>query len=277
MAVTRRTSRRRFTLALLVLTSITLLTLDFRGFGPLESARSAALGLLAPVGEFFGRIGEPVGEMWRGARGYGELEAENQRLKGRIDELEGRLATSEAAQQELDELKRALNIEFAGGIEKVTARVSSGPVSNYDATIQIDKGASSGIRPKMAVVTGAGLLGHVDVVSENRATVRLVTEKDQSVGVKVRSDQPVKGVARGQGNEHTLRATLIRFEDPVAVDDLILTSGGRGSFYPPDIPVGKVTAVYEDEPSRQKEIEIDLFVNVGDVEYVQVLLQEPPE
>jgi rod shape-determining protein MreC len=270
-------SRRRFTLVLLVLTSITLLTLDFRGFGPLESARSSVLGLLAPVGDFFGRIGEPIGDMWSGASGYGKLEDENRRLKERIDELEGRLATSEAAQQELDELKRTLNIEFAGGIEKVTARVSSGSVSNYDETIEIDKGASSGIRPKMAVVTGAGLLGHVEIVSENRATVRLITQKDQSVGIKVRSDQPVKGVARGQGEEHMVRATLIRFEDPVAVDDLILTSGGRGSFYPPDIPVGKVVAVHENEPTRQKEIDIDLFVNLGELEYVQVLLQEPKE
>ncbi len=270
-------SRRRFTLVLLVLTSITLLTLDFRGFGPLESARGAVLGVLAPVGDFFGGIGEPFGEMWNGARGYGELKDENRRLRARIDELEGRLATSEAAQQELDELKRTLDIEFAGGIEKVTARVSSGRVSNYDETIEIDKGASSGIRPRMAVVTGAGLLGHVEVVSEHRATVRLVTQKDQSVGIKVRSDQPVKGVAKGQGDEHTLRATLIRFEDPVAVDDLILTSGGRGSFYPPDIPVGKVIAVHENEVARQKEVEVDLFVNLSELEYVQVLLQEPKE
>jgi hypothetical protein len=37
MALPDRSGRSRFTLALLIVTSITLLTLDFRGFGPLDA------------------------------------------------------------------------------------------------------------------------------------------------------------------------------------------------------------------------------------------------
>ena len=48
---TRRSGRTRFTILLLVLTAITLLTLDGRGFGPIDSARSAVLSVLSPVGD----------------------------------------------------------------------------------------------------------------------------------------------------------------------------------------------------------------------------------
>ena len=59
MAISRRTSRSRFTLVLLVLTSLTLLTLDFRGFGPIDRARNAMLDALAPVGHGAQSVRQP--------------------------------------------------------------------------------------------------------------------------------------------------------------------------------------------------------------------------
>ena len=55
----------RFTLVLLILTSITLFTLDFRGFGPLElGAQRGARSAFAPVGDFASdTLFRPVGDV----------------------------------------------------------------------------------------------------------------------------------------------------------------------------------------------------------------------
>jgi cell shape-determining protein MreC len=86
---TRRGGRTRFTLVLLILTSITLLTLDFRGFSPLSSVRSAVLDAFEPVGNFASDTMSPVRDAWNGAFDYDNVQSENEALRQRIDELEG--------------------------------------------------------------------------------------------------------------------------------------------------------------------------------------------
>lgn len=262
-------SRRRFTLVLLVVTSVTLLTLDFRGFAPLESARSAVLGVLAPVGDFFGGVLEPVGNAWNGITGYGDLETRNRELEQRIDELEGQIASTRTAQDELDALKRSLDITYAGDIERVTARVTTQSISNYDDTIEIDKGSGSGIRQNMAVVTGAGLVGRVVQVSDSRSVVQLISQQDVQFAVKF-PDRAQVGIARGASDSRTIHAEF-PFETEIATDDVLVTLGGR-SVYPPDIPVGTVDAINEDPGSLRKDLDVTLFANLNDLEFVSVLL-----
>ena len=81
VAVSRRNSRSRFTIVLLVLTSITLLTLDYRGFAPLDAARSGVLAVLAPVGDATSSVFRPVGDVWSGAFDHGDLQRENEDLR----------------------------------------------------------------------------------------------------------------------------------------------------------------------------------------------------
>ncbi|HEY6533176.1 MAG TPA: hypothetical protein VIY72_12775, partial [Acidimicrobiales bacterium] len=86
---TRRSGRTRFTILLLVLTAVTLLTLDGRGFGPIDSARSAILSALAPVGDAASAVVEPIGNAWDSAFRQSDLQAENERLREDNDRLQG--------------------------------------------------------------------------------------------------------------------------------------------------------------------------------------------
>ncbi len=101
---TRRGGRARFTLILLILTSITLLTLDFRGFAPLNTVRSAVLDAFQPVGDFASDTLEPVSDAWNGAFDYDAVEKENEELRRRVDELEGQITSGEVAKQSLQQL-----------------------------------------------------------------------------------------------------------------------------------------------------------------------------
>ena len=95
MALSRRVGRSRFTLVLLILTSITLLTLDFRGFGPIDSARSAALSVFAPVGDAATSVFRPVGNLWHGAFEYDDLKRENDDLQAQLLDLQGQVTSDQ--------------------------------------------------------------------------------------------------------------------------------------------------------------------------------------
>src|SRR5688500_3787877 len=107
MALSRRSSRTgrsRFTLLLLVLTSITVLTLDFRGSGVVDDLRGAASTVFSPLGDGAASVAEPFTNAWNGAFGYDDLERENDRLREQIADLEGDSAEAQEAIREAREL-----------------------------------------------------------------------------------------------------------------------------------------------------------------------------
>ncbi len=274
MVSSRRSGRSKFTLALLVLTSITLLTLDFRGFGPLQNARSTVLGVFTPVGDFFGNVFEPVGDAWSGAFDQRDLAKENEELRRQIDDLEGQVTSGEVAKESNRRLLEQARIEYLGDVETVQARVVGGSISNFDTTITIDKGESSGIAVDMPVVTGKGLIGRVVQTSPSSATVELLTSGDFAVGFTAVGSN-VQGVLSGVSDGGGLRGT-VDVTGNVHPEQLLVTSGTLGSPYPQGIPIGTLSAVSDQPSSLERSLDIQMSADVSDLTYVTVVLWQAP-
>ncbi len=275
MALSRRSGRTRFTLILLVLTSVTLLTLDFRGFGPLNTARSAVLDAFAPVGDAASGALDPVRDAWDGATGYDDLARENEELRARVDELEGQLTANQVARDSFEQLLEQNDISYVGDLPTVKARVVSGAVSNFDATLEIDKGSSAGIQRGMPVVTGRGLIGRVAEVSDDRAVVELLSGGNFYVGFSVVGTN-VLGKVRGQGEGGRLAAT-VDGDDPVAAGQIVLTSGVQGSQFPQGIPIGTISRVEGTPGSLETALEVQLLADTTDLGFVTVVLWQPEQ
>jgi rod shape-determining protein MreC len=276
VAVTRRTSRSRFTLVLLVLTSITLLTLDSRGFGPLDSARRAMLSVFAPVGDFTAGVFRPVGDAWSGAFSGTDLQSENEELKREISDLHGKITQGEASRLELENLKKALAIPLAGDQKREVARVSSGAISNFDETIEIDKGSTSGIEKGMPVMSDGGLIGSVQETSDGRSVVRLITDRTFQVGISVVNGAG-RGIIQGQGDQSRVRAAQFDIRTELAPGNILVTSGVARSQFPPGIPVGTIESVGTDDTTQQKTADVKLSANLNDLTWVTVVLYKPKD
>lgn len=274
MALPRRSGRRRFTLALLLLTTVTLLTLDFRGFEPIDRVRSATLSVLAPVGDLASTVFRPVGDAWDGAFNSDDIITENDALRARVDELEGQLTSGEVAKESLQQLLEQVGIPFVGDIPTAPAKVVSGAVSNFDTTLELDKGSAAGIARAMPVVTGRGLIGRVVQVSENRSRVQLLTDGDMQVGFSV-VGTPIIGTARGTGRAGQLTGAVDLARD-VAPGQILVTSGLAGSPYPAGIPIGTITAVRSNEGAQEKTLDISMLADVYDLTFASVVLYTPP-
>src|SRR3954447_2831608 len=102
--MSRRTGRSRLTLILLVLTSVTILTLDFRGSSAIGGLRSGASRVFSPVRSSADRVTGPVADAWNGLFDYNDVKSENDRLREERDAALGDAAVNADAKQQLDML-----------------------------------------------------------------------------------------------------------------------------------------------------------------------------
>lgn len=273
MAVYRRSRRHRFFLVLLVLTSITVITLDYRdaGGGTLESLRRGARDALAPVQSAASRVFSPVTDFAGGLFHYGSLKDENARLRAEVDKYKGEQLSSQGAEREREALLDLMRLDFASTIPAVAARVIATSPSNFQNTVVIDRGTDHHLAVGMPVVTGAGLVGRVQQVSKTRATIQLVTDRSSNVGVRMTGSSQI-GIASGAGSGQPLKVDFVAADAKVAVKEVVVTSGLEGSVYPPEIPVGTVHATEKPPGALQQEITVDPAVDMSRLEFVKVLL-----
>ena len=276
MAISRRPARSRFTLLLLVLTSITLLTLDYRGAGSgaIGAVKDGVRDAFAPVQRASDRVFAPVGDFVGGILHYGDLESENERLRSEIAEIRGDLYQADDADRERRALLEQLDLPLPEDIPRVDARVVSTSPSNFAFTVEIDRGTTSGVAVGMPVVTGAGLVGRITEASRSRSVVQLLTDKTFSVGIRLASSGDV-GVANGTGSLQRLTVDLVDPTTEIPDDEIVVTSGLQQSQFPPGYPVGKVTAKELRPNALQQDVTIEPVADLERLTFVTVLQWSP--
>jgi rod shape-determining protein MreC len=276
LAVYRRSRRHRFLLMLLVLTSVTVITLDFRddGQGVLESVRSGARDAFAPVQAAVGKVFSPIGDFFGGITRYREVKSENARLRQELEAAEGEVIRGADAIRERQLLTALQRLDFAGDLRGVTARVVSNSPSNFQLTVTVDRGSSAGVAAGMPVVTPAGLVGRIAEVSDDRATVLLLTDPASSVGVRLAGTGDI-GAVTGSGRRDVLPLSLVSVETKVAEGEAVLTSGLEGGLFPPGIPVGRVRGTKITPGQLEQEVTIEPVVDLDRLELVRILVWQP--
>ena len=144
--------------------------------------------------------------------------------------------------------------------------------SNFEVTLRLDRGTSSGVAVGMPVVSGAGLIGRVVQAASHESTVLLLTDASSNVGVR---DGNVLGITTGQGKSHPMRIDYVPPGSPVHAGDVMVTSGLQGSQFPGGIPVGKVTAVSQPRDALQETLQMQPVADLTAIQFVDVLRWSP--
>lgn len=258
----------------LVLLSVTVITLDFRGDGDglISSLRSGAGEVLAPVRDLADGALSPVGDALSGVTGYGDLEEQNAELRAELEEVRGRELQEADAVVEARELRALLDLEWVGDLPTIAARVVSAPVSNFAETIELNRGTDHGVAVDMPVVTGAGLVGRVVQASSNRSIVRLITDPASSVGVRLVRDGEV-AIAEGEGPNEPLSVGFVEITADVRKRELAVTSGieGGSDLYPPNIPVGRVSSAEKPPGQLEQDVDLEPVADLAHLRYVKVV------
>ena len=176
---------RRRVIAVLVLTSILLITLDARGNAAIDRGRSIFSLVLEPFDAASRAISRPVVNAWRGITQYDEVVRENERLQEQVDSQRGAEIVARAAILEFQELLTLNRLLGSSSYPSATAQVQGDSPSNFQYTVEIDKGSIEGIAVGMPVVNGGGLVGKITEVFPNSSIVLLIVDPDFFIGAKV--------------------------------------------------------------------------------------------
>lgn len=277
MALSRRSARPRYTLLLLVLASVTVITLGYRGGTSswLSGARRLATDAFAPLQSVAASGFRPVGNFLEGAVRYGALQTDNARLRQQIGQLQAQSAQAQDYQRQVKALTALDHLPFAPGLARIAADVISNAPSNFQDTVELDKGASAGIAVGMPVVTGGGLMGRVVQASSNRSTILLVTDPSSNIGVRFGAKGQLALVS-GQGSGTTLAVADVFPPTQLTKGELMTTSGGQGDLFPPGIPVGKVTNATLAPGASQEDVTLAPIVRPDQIQFVDVLVWPAP-
>jgi rod shape-determining protein MreC len=276
MAVSRRDTRRRPVLLLVLVTSLALITLDSRGNGMIGSFRSAARDVIAPVQDLVDDAFTPVADAFQGITDYGALKDRNVELRRRLADAEGKLARERAVGSEVGEIEKLLDLPTIEDADGIAVRVVGGSPGNFERTVQVNKGSSSGIETGMPVVAGDGAVGIVVEVSSSRATVRLIDSPGSGLGVRLEKDPSVRGVTEGRTGERELRMGFLENDTAgIELEQLAYTALYPGSSFPPDIAVGRVVEVNQAKGNLERTIVLRPLVDLDDLTYLKVLRVRP--
>lgn len=213
------------------------------------------MGYHGLVSDAVGTVTTPfrlVGSVFvKAARGFDKYFGNNRRLRERNEALEEenellRLRIAEAEQKELENehLRVYLGMKAQNPeLELTNATVIGRESSGTSVVYVFNRGTAHGISKDMPVITNLGLVGLVKETGLTWCKVVTVLEPNNAVGCYLPEERG-RGILEGDYTGQTkglCRLTNITPTDAVIKEgDIIRTSGGLGSLYPPDIVVGAV-------------------------------------
>jgi rod shape-determining protein MreC len=272
-----RWSRRpRLVLAVLVLVSISLITLDVRGGGKgdINRVKTWASDIFDPVRGGVDDISRPVAGFFAGAIDASSVQQTNAQLRRQLGGLQEQLDQQQDLQRRISALQNLYDLKFANGITPVVADVVDIGPSDFDESVDIDKGTSSGIDVGMPVVSGQGLMGIVTEASGDESTVQLITDPSSSISVRYGTSGDL-AFLNGQGVNRPLTVDYVPPRTSIAKGQLLVTSGLSHDIFPPGIPVARVNSSTSGTGSTQENVTATPVAQLNDPQYVAVLLWEP--
>jgi rod shape-determining protein MreC len=268
-------------LLVLVLLGVTFVTLSSRSGngGVFARARSYARDIANPFQSGAHAVLEPVGNFIYGALNYGSLEKQNELLRQQVAGDQAAEVQADGAENEADQVLAQEHLDYLHGIQSVAAQVVDLGSANFEQSIEIDRGLSSGVAQGQPVVSSGGLIGSVTSVSSGLATVTLVDDPGFVVGVRVLqkgvAGGGVVGAVVGEGEGNALSVEDVNVGEPVKKGDPLVTSGLTLEHFPSGIPVGTVTSVSSSEGALQLVISAQPLADLVNSQFVRVLLWSP--
>lgn len=282
MALKTRTRSTRLLVATLVGVSLMTITVDYRqgASGPLAGLGRLALAIVSPMQEAVSKVTRPIGTFFSTLIHLPSIREENERLKVEIAEVRTALIDEASDDARLEELEKLFALRESLDVKSTGALVIASGLSNFEWTININKGSSDGVEIDMPVVASAGLVGHVVQAAPNSAVVQLIIDPDSDVvGRLVESRET--GLLAGQG-EADLRMELVDSSTEVVPNEAVETAGyrtptGSTGLYPPGIVIGTVSRVLEYESALEKFVTIRPAVDFSSLEFVLVVRSSDSE
>jgi rod shape-determining protein MreC len=225
---------------------------------PLQRAATAPVELAGAVGGFFST--------------QAQLVAENERLRAKALSSSHDAQRYEAAQAEIEQLRRLIGAQERLPVRAIAAEVMYNARDPYSHKLFIDRGATHGVRPGSPVTDESGVVGQVTRVHALVSEVTLATDRDQAIPVQVVRNG-LRAVAFGGGASGSLELRFMAANADIQTNDRLITSGIDGT-YPAGLPVATVMRIERDAENAFARVVCRPAAGVDRGRFVLVLSDE---
>lgn len=162
-----------------------------------------------------------------GITGYFGLKTENQKLLSENEFLHEQL---EMIQNE-PFLQAANTNSLTKKFKFVTAKVINNSYSKTKNLLTLKNGANQGIHIDMGVITSNGIVGIVNNVSKNYATVQTIINTNSQINARLKNSHHFGSLVWNTKDPNVLQLTDVNRLAPVKVGDTIITDG-KSTIFP---------------------------------------------
>lgn len=134
----------------------------------------------------------------------------------------------------------------------------------------INQGSNDGITADMGVINANGIVGIINQVTANYASVISILNKDIRINARFKNKTSFGSLRWSGTNPTEMMLDDIVSIYPVAIGDTIV-SGGMSAYFPAGIPVGEVSSVKTPLAQGYHEINVHLFNDPTQLDYVYVV------
>jgi len=205
-----------------------------------------------------------------------ELRSEYVRLLESVARYERLERSAAEINQENVRLKEQLGFSQGLNYRHISAKLIGRDPDNLYSALVINKGSHAGVARDMAVIAWQGgsqaLVGKVIQTRTFESLVMPLYDSSLLVASRFAASR-YEGIVEGQGNpDMPLRMRFIpkRAREEIGRGDIIVTSG-MGGVYPPDINIGRISAISYHEYEISMEAELEPLIDFSRLEYVFVI------
>jgi len=250
--------------------------------GPLHSVQEGVASVFAPLEDGASRALKPARDLVNWVSETFNARGENSDLKTDVQKLRSKLARTQSAVGENEQLKKLLDLDQKGtlaGYKPVTARVVGASPTVWYSAVTVNAGSGDGVAINDPVINGDGLVGRVTEVTRWSAKVTLITDSESAVSARVLPNGP-QGVAEPEaGDPSVLLLDFIDKSEPIHEGQMVATAGWSNgtisSAYPPGVPIGEVRDTTVGQEETYQNVHLTPYADMRDLDYVQVATQGP--
>lgn len=195
---------------------------------------------------------------------YTSLKKENELLAEENAILRNRLELNptDLFFHEIDSIKQK-NIFYS-------AKVINNNYSKQNNFLTINKGSLDGLSIDMGVINHQGIIGVINNISDNYATVLSILNSNSKINVRLKNSHYFGTLAWNGKDYKVSQLHDMQRQAPIHIGDTIV-SGGKSTLFPEGIPIGIIND-FEKSNKKYKTINVQLFNDMSNIGYVQIVV-----
>jgi rod shape-determining protein MreC len=152
----------------------------------------------------------------------------------------------------------------------IAAKLINNSYSKSKNRLTIDKGSNNKIALDMGVITSDGIVGIIDNISRNYATVQSILNTNSQINAKLKKSNHFGSLVWDTSDPNVVQLIDVPMLAAVEIGDTVVT-GGRSTIFPEGIPIGTVNQVELDKDGNFFDLDIVLFNDMTSLGHVYVI------